>query len=224
MADATFHKIATSANIGENEVEQETWIMDSGATSHMTPHAHLFHDIKRPNTSRLVMTGAKELLQVSGIGVIRARTNTGKPVVLNNVLLVPKLAASLMSLAKLLQAGKKVEGEGSTVRICDDQYTYLNFYQQGNLFQTKLTITHNSEQALSFSYNVQEKHGESTLTWHKRLGHMSHRYMKHMVHHKLAHGVPLSNVQDFTCEDCHRGKMMQKPYPKEAERLQLQRN
>ena len=53
-----------------------------------------------------------------------------------------------------------------------------------------------------------------SLSCHMRLGHMSHRYMKHMVQHKLAHGVPLSIVQELSCGDCHRGKMTQNPYRK----------
>ena len=198
--------------------EHATWIMDSGATSHMTPHAHIFHSIQRPRTPRMVMTGAKEMLQVTGVGTIRAVTSTGETVLLTNVLLVPKLAASLISLAKLLQAGMHIEGKGNTVRIHDCSISFLNFVLKEDLFQTTLHITDTSERALDFSYTVQEKKDEATLTWHKRLGHMSHSYMKHLVQHKLALGMPLSKVSDFTCEDCHRGKMSQKPYPKEAEK------
>ena len=68
----------------------------------MTPYALLFHEINRPDTSRMVMTGAKEMLQVTGTWTIRAMTDTVKPVVLTNVLLVSKLAASLISLSKIL--------------------------------------------------------------------------------------------------------------------------
>jgi len=87
----------------KNKVEQENSILDSGATSHMTPHAHYFCEIHRPSTSKMVMTGAKEMLQVTGIGCIRGKTSSGQVIVMHNVLLVPKLAASLMSLAKILQ-------------------------------------------------------------------------------------------------------------------------
>ena len=195
--------------------KHEIWIMDSGATSHMTPHAHYFQTIQRPETSRMVMTGSKELLQVSGIGNIRAVTSTGQPVVLTNVLLVPKLAASLMSLAKLLQAGLSCEGKGNQVWLYSNHLTYLTF---GLKEKTPLRITDTSEQAMNYSYNVQEKEEETTLAWHKRLGHMSQSYMKHLVQHKLAQGVPLSKVHDFTCEDCQRGKITQEPYPKMAEK------
>ena len=104
------------------------------------------------------------------------------------------------------------------MRIHDGDSTYLNFDNVDDLFQTPLQITDTSEKALSYSYNVQEKQVEDTLIWHKRLGHMSHSYMQHMLNHKLAQGVSLSKVHDFTCDDCHRGKMTQKPYSKTVEK------
>ena len=82
----------------------------------------------------MVMTGSKELLQVLGIGNIRAVTSTRQPVVLTNVLLVPKLAASLMSFAKLLQAELSYEGNGNQVWLYNNHLTYLSFGLKENMF------------------------------------------------------------------------------------------
>ena len=90
------------------------------------------------------MTCAKEMLQVIGVGTIHAVTSTGQTVLLTNVLLVPKLAASLISLAKLLQAGMHIEGKGNTVRIHDCSISFLNFVLKVDLFHTTLYITDTS--------------------------------------------------------------------------------
>ena len=80
--------------------------MDFGATSHTTPHAHMFHEINRPEISQMMMTCAKKMLQISRIRM----TDTGKLVVLTKVLLVLKLVASLVSFSWKQRAWKE-EGE-----------------------------------------------------------------------------------------------------------------
>ena len=205
---------AVANKVGEGE--PHNWILDSGATSHMTPHAHYFHDIKRPEATRMVMTGAQELLPVSGIGTVIARTNTGRTVKMQNVLLVPKLAVSLMSLTKLLQGGLCCEAKGNAMRIYNRSTTFFTLTIQENLLQTPIQTVQPTARVMSYSYNVEEKVGDATLSWHKRLGHMSQSYMKLLISHKMAEGVPLTKVHDFTCDDCHRGKMKQSPYPKHA--------
>ena len=85
----------------------------------------------------MVMTGAKEMLQVTRIGTIRVVTSTGQMVLLTNVILVPKLAASLTSLAKLLHVGMHIEGKGNTVRIHDCSKSILNFVLKEDMFQQK---------------------------------------------------------------------------------------
>ena len=67
--------------------ERAILIMDSGATSHMTPHAHIYHSIPKPH-KRKTKNGdymRQKMLQVNGVGSIRAVTRTGKTVLLTNV-------------------------------------------------------------------------------------------------------------------------------------------
>ena len=112
----------------------------------------------------MVMTGAKEMLQLIGVGTIRAVTNTGKLVVLTKVLLVPNLATSLVSLSEILQTRKSIEGRGKIVRIYDHRHTYLNFVLKENMYQKSLTVTDTSEKAQEYSYNVQEIQSDASLT------------------------------------------------------------
>ena len=43
VLDCALHA-RTAKQRGKNPEQQQVWIMDSGATSHMTPHAHIPHD------------------------------------------------------------------------------------------------------------------------------------------------------------------------------------
>ena len=79
------------------------------------------------------MTGAKEMLQVTGIGTIRVKTNNGSLVVLTKVMLVLKLAASLISLFKFLKTGNDIEGNGRTMQIHNHRHTYQTILQSVTL-------------------------------------------------------------------------------------------
>jgi hypothetical protein len=82
----------------------------------MTPLGRQFYEVRPTTTPRVVITGGKEILEVTTIGSIRAKANSEVHVELRNVLLVPKLSASLISLAKALQGGLQCDGKGK--RIC----------------------------------------------------------------------------------------------------------
>ena len=97
----------------------------------------------------------------------------------------PKLAPSLISLSKILKAGKSVEGRGRTVRIYDHRHTYRNLALKENQYLTSLTITDISERAQEYSYNAHDSKDDAFCTWHKRLGHNRQGYMEHMVRHNL---------------------------------------
>ena len=81
--------------------------------------------------------------------------STGQTVLLTNVVLISHLAASLISLAKLLQAGVRIKRKGNTMRIHDCSISFLNFVLKEDLFHTTVNITDTSERAQHFSYNVQ---------------------------------------------------------------------
>ena len=75
-------------------------------------------------------------------------------VVLTSVLLVPKLAASLLSLGKLLQAGMQVNGTSNLVTVCENHRIYVDFKMTENLYQTTLMVTNTGDQVMDYSYNV----------------------------------------------------------------------
>ena len=74
---------------------------------------------------------------------------------------------SLMSLTKLLTEGLCCEGKGKAMRVYNHSMTLFNFTMQENLLQTPIPIIGASAQALSYSYNVQEKEENVALTWHR---------------------------------------------------------
>ena len=92
-----FRKILTLATSVENSDLQDSWILDSGATYHMTPISSWFTSyIPCPNTLR-VHTVDGTLLIVAGIGTIDLHP-IGK---IEHVLHVPNLCISLVSVQRM---------------------------------------------------------------------------------------------------------------------------
>ena len=72
-------------------------MIDSGATNHMTPKSQLFHTYTRSPSNKKIAVASGFLAIVAGFGDIYI---TPTPI-LKNVLHVPKLLASLVSIQKL---------------------------------------------------------------------------------------------------------------------------
>ena len=74
-----------------------TWILDSGATDHMSPQKFMFKTYELVNTNHRVFTANGGVLMVAGKGTIDF-----KKVILKDVLYVPDLKANLLSLTQLV--------------------------------------------------------------------------------------------------------------------------
>ena len=79
-------------------VSNITWVLDTGATEHMTPFNHRFVSYEKHLGSRSVLTAGGGRLHVAGIGAILV---DGLGVV-RNVLHVPSLLSVLMSPQRLV--------------------------------------------------------------------------------------------------------------------------
>jgi hypothetical protein len=85
--------------------ESEEFVVDSGCMVHMTPHGEWFSSMKTPSYKGVfVGNGAK--LQAKGEGNVHMTLEeTGNDIILSNVLWVPGLAASLLSVNVLDKKG-----------------------------------------------------------------------------------------------------------------------
>ncbi|XP_058726389.1 uncharacterized protein LOC131597731 [Vicia villosa] len=82
---------------------KENWYLDSGCSNHMTGRKNLLVDIKLEGTSYVTL-GDGEIREVKGVGKLGC---LGVPY-LNNVLLLPGLAANLISITQLCDEGFNV--------------------------------------------------------------------------------------------------------------------
>ncbi|KAI0494408.1 hypothetical protein KFK09_024542 [Dendrobium nobile] len=96
----------------------EIWFLDSGCSNHMTGMKTLFKEIDMSKKSE-VKFGDNNAVQVEGKGSIAVGTNDGKVKLLHDVLYVPKLAHTLLSIGQLIDCGYKVEFDEKACKIED---------------------------------------------------------------------------------------------------------
>ncbi|MCR2847992.1 hypothetical protein, partial [Heyndrickxia coagulans] len=82
-----------------NTAHNEVWIVDSGASDHMTGTKHLFTSYRPPSRQMTVKTADGSISQVEGIGSIPVTS----AITLHNVLYVPRLSCNLLSISKLVK-------------------------------------------------------------------------------------------------------------------------
>ena len=114
--DVILDKIFSIIDKVPNIDPRKTWILDSGATDHMTPMMDFFTSYNPCPNNRKVQTADGTLLSVLGIGVISLEP-IGK---LEHVFHVPQLFISLISVQKVASLYPyKIEFDGLNAFLCN---------------------------------------------------------------------------------------------------------
>ncbi|KAK2414048.1 putative mitochondrial protein [Trifolium repens] len=193
-----------------------TWIVDSGASDHMTGESTLFSSYSPCAGNQKIKVADGSFSAIAGKGSVVL----SPMLTLKNVLHVPNLSCSLMSVSKLAQdincqtnffrshcvfqdlnSGKMI---GSA-----EESGGLYYFDIGSASQLPSeTISSCFE-----SFSVLNNNDDNIMLWHLRLGHPSFPYLKHLFP-KLFRNKDISL---FKCEACefakhHRSHFAIQPY------------
>ncbi|CAI7855765.1 unnamed protein product [Closterium sp. NIES-53] len=126
------------------------WVIDSGATYSMTPHADLLTELE-PSPVKHVTSALGQRTEVKGMGKAMFKGADGKMVGLKNVLWVPNLAANLISVRRLQKAGMDTSSKGAKTytarlgeRILWDLHEDMDVYNE--MWQIPVVPMHKERQ------------------------------------------------------------------------------
>lgn len=192
------------------------WIMDSGATKHMTPNRAVF-DTYEAIAPRNVHLGDDSVVEAVGVGSIVVEVLVGgrsKRIRIKNSLHVPKLQANLLSVSKLVSSGMKVQFnmDGCTLRAPNGEVLAVAPLE-GNLYEVTFTKVHEADAAHLVQSSM--KNGAIEL-WHRRLGHLNKRSVYFLQ--SMVSGMTLGKDESSMpfCEGCVQGKQHRASFPKDV--------
>jgi len=165
----------------QQEGESGDWILDSGATHHMSSQRELFTNFKTHTASISIANGGT--IKATGIGEIWITVwnckGDGTPICLQEVLYVPEQGANnLVSVRCIQQAGTTVLfGSGpkqeASIRFDGDEIAIAELRKNSYLLLAEAQGTGRSCEKDSVANTTGQGKGSGTLMqWHQRLGHL----------------------------------------------------
>ncbi|GBE82734.1 hypothetical protein SCP_0411190 [Sparassis crispa] len=219
------------------------WIVDSGASSHMTSHREWFVNYRALATSKRVYLGDERFILAIGISQVTLRaavdhgsTNTG---IVQEVLHVPDLNGNLLSVSQFDRNSYDVRFADGTCRISNAQGRLSAIgYMQRNLYVLDVTtqlpertyILQAEDLPPSYDDSMDDPplhafvakettSSASAQVWHRCLGHISVDSVLKMVRKGMVKGMSIvgEKVSNVTCKPCLHGKQTRQPIPKESD-------
>ena len=153
--------------------------LGSGASFHMTGNEELFSSLEEKDLQMHVEMGDDETYRTTGIGIDTFQRDSGKPLILKDVMHVPGLKMNLVSIAMLEDLGYDVVFSEGKVFLCHKaigQVKNIGVHVK-NLYKLDVDdcATLNSKAKKVESRDI-------SGLWHRRLGHIHHNDFRIMQH------------------------------------------
>ena len=178
------------------------WLLDSGASLHMTPDASLLTACIPPTHTTSVRIADGTPLPVASIGRLSSHSFS-----VPDVSHVPRLSMGLMSVSQLTDFGCQVVFDSSSCRVQDRSGIVIGAGRRhsGVYMLDSLHLPSSSVPVPHCHAVVLPSH-----QWHHRLGHPCPARLSFLVRRGLLGAV--SPRSDVVCHGCKLGKQLQRPY------------
>jgi hypothetical protein len=174
---------------------EKLWIVDSGATDHMSPHRHLFSTLVLEEGWVNIANGEKvRCLGHGNIGVTFQDKHGDRNFTLTKVLYVPALDANLFSIPKISKKGmtSKMDKRGITISSKEGKTLVVGpLLGRTYMLESKSRIPTGRSARGTTNWEV----------WHKRLGHLNEQDMRKII------PVEGKTKPRRKCETCCQGKI-----------------
>ncbi|KAB2630096.1 hypothetical protein D8674_007615 [Pyrus ussuriensis x Pyrus communis] len=210
---------AMNAQQTSSFLPQDAWIVDSGASHHITSDISALSQVIPFEGSEKITIGNGTGLPIKNIGSIMLQTPTCS-LVLNKVLHVPNIARSLLSVKQLCADNK-------SWFICDDseffvqdkktkEIVYHGKSRPEELLQIPVVTSAKGSQFITKYPAAYLGKAVKNTVWHQRLGHPAHDVMTTMLKQS---NIPVqTDDNNSTCISCIQGKMSRIPFPVRTDR------
>ncbi|KAL3662242.1 hypothetical protein V7S43_019078 [Phytophthora oleae] len=190
------------------------WLIDSGATAHMTPHRNDLFEYKDLDSNIEVTIADGKRMRVVGTGSVCPTGIDGKRIKMVDVLYIPGLDRQLPSVSRLAERDMSVEFQKKSCTIWNKSKAIASCKKVGKAYvlDCEKDMVHYVEYA-----GVDNK----WELWHARMGHLNkHARMGHLNKDALAKtqrattGMPMMEHESMAlCGGCMKGKQTVAHFP-----------
>jgi len=197
----------------------QDWILDSGASHHMTNDLDDFAEYTETDAYGEVETaGSSESLQIKGTGTVFLHVQIKqklRTIRLHPVLYIPKLSTRLMSLGVFLRDGHRLTGDIKLISLWRPRLKELSITARPRAFgQTIFWVHAHSSAQETLSVNKATIHLVDYNILHKRFGHPSKEVLRKAQDHTKSFPKGVEYPQHTPlCQGCALGKMPAASYP-----------
>jgi Pol polyprotein/gag-pre-integrase-like protein len=184
------------------------WIIDSGASHHMSPQLESFVSLS-PHSSPPIVTADGTTMPLEGIGSVATSS-----IFLDQVYYVPNLALNLCSVGQLCDSGQNVWFSDSHCLIQDrrSQMVIGTGHRQGRLYVLDQLRVSDDVAASSVDLSSFRLSSSSSpfYLWHSRLGHVSASRLRFLT--STGALGPLNSHDISDCSGCKLAKFSALPF------------
>jgi hypothetical protein len=195
-----------SALSGTITKSEEIWLIDSGASKHMTGFKQNLENYQDRKYKAKVELGDDGTYDIKGFGSTSFQFHSGNIFHIDEILFVPGLKKNLISVPVL-------ESKGYTVAFSKGKAL---LWSSNDDSSTAITIGTRECGLYKLSGQVVQALAHETINpcelWHRRLGHLNFNALPGLQ--KMVTGMPVFSVEhNSICKGCSLGKNTKKPYP-----------
>lgn len=198
--------------------EDESWIIDSGATCHMTKNKRWIREYEEDTEKREIKVANGEVILSEGQGDVSLDLKFSKKTV-KNVKFVPQLSANLLSVSQIAKNGNVCVFTKNKFKVFADENCSIRGKVEatgtldGGVYKLDArTLNSNNVKSNAKDKSFQTGESVSEITWHRRLGHLNYRSM--CVLKKIVKGLKFSSSHKEPCIPCIEGKLARKQFKK----------
>ena len=185
-------------------ISPKTFVLDSGATSHVYCDKSLFIDLIP--IEKYVSWGKINKIKASGIGSVPILfKDSNRIAILNNCLYIPKFEVNLISIGNLINRNFKVIFKNNCCKVYKNNLLITNSTTYKGLYLPPIIsnkIELKEEHLFATIDNITINSDKNIKLWHERLGHISPSALQKL---KL---ITNSNY-DLNCQNCKLARLKQ---------------
>ena len=204
------HAVAMAASTTGNTQE---WVLDSGASHHITFQRDLLQDARPCRKDISIMFANGERGAAESVGDVLIKTTEDVALKLQHVLYVPSAAANLFSISSATAGGATFQfsSTGCVIRHSGRHVATAARASNG-------VYRIHAQQVAPAALAARVLPKETPELWHRRFGHLGYDNLAKLVQGDMVHGIHVP-ANDFkgrkadVCEPCIMAKHHKAPFP-----------